>query len=107
MTVYQVVSIARGGTAIEVWVSPEVYKQVSHLRSTLDAGFEAVSTIELHALFLEHCAQHDNAAAVAVLKAMCREHGIPDTDIHVVIQQHGLDEDAAQRVLRAYYRLWS
>ncbi|KAJ2709241.1 beta subunit of fatty acid synthetase, partial [Coemansia spiralis] len=71
------------------------------------AGDDALAPIETHAQFLEHCAAHSEAAAVAVLEALCREYGIPSTDVHAVVQQHGLDEAAAQRVLRAYYLLWS
>ncbi|KAJ2776985.1 hypothetical protein H4R18_005382, partial [Coemansia javaensis] len=107
MAARQTASIASGAITVDIPAPPAVYDRLCTLASTLGVSKQPASAIELHACFLEHCAQNDEAAAVAVLEAMCREHGIPDTNIHIVIQQHGLDEDAAQRVLRAYYRLWS
>ncbi|KAJ2076549.1 fatty acid synthase alpha subunit Lsd1, partial [Coemansia sp. RSA 988] len=60
----------------------------------------------LHAKFLKYCAGHNQDIALVVLEGFCQEYGIPATDIHVVIQQHDLDEDAAQLVLRSYFLLW-
>ncbi|KAJ2797200.1 hypothetical protein H4R21_004416, partial [Coemansia helicoidea] len=107
MTIYQVASVVCGGTIVKARVPRAIHERVTDLASTFDAGGEAVPTpIELYARFMEHCVALDKTAAVAVLGAMCHEHSIPATNIHVVIQQHGLDESAAQLVLRAYYSLW-
>ncbi|KAJ2776028.1 hypothetical protein H4R18_005902, partial [Coemansia javaensis] len=107
MIVYQPVDVVCSGAAIKLHVPAGCHGLVSELASSFDAGAEAMSGLELHACFLEHCAPSNEAAAVAVLEAMCRKYGVPDTNIHVAIQQHGLDEGAAQRVLRAYYQLWN
>ncbi|KAJ2297629.1 hypothetical protein IWW54_006753, partial [Coemansia sp. RSA 2705] len=74
---------------------------------TFTVDGDAVSTsIELHARFLEHCLLHNRDAAVVILETLCQAYDVPATDIHVVVQQQGLDEDGARRVLRAYYALW-
>ncbi|KAJ1720228.1 hypothetical protein LPJ61_006191, partial [Coemansia biformis] len=107
MVVYQAVTVTCGKTSVRISVSSGIHAHVCDLASTFDAGSPPTTAIELHARFLEHCAAHGQDAALAILDAMCREHGIPSTSVHIVVQQHGLVEAAAQRVLRAYYLLWN
>ncbi|KAJ2790116.1 beta subunit of fatty acid synthetase, partial [Coemansia helicoidea] len=101
------ITLGHAPAAISVAAAPAQADRIRVLARSFDVtGADALTPIELHARFLEHCAEHSAAAGVAVLAALCGEYGVPAASIHAVVQQHGLDEAAAQRVLRAYYLLW-
>ncbi|PIA19567.1 fatty acid synthase [Coemansia reversa NRRL 1564] len=93
--------------SIEIAVVPELAIQLQKLAYSFSDSSSVTSPIELYALFLEHCAANNQKAALFVLETLCQAYGIPVTNIHVVVQQHALGENAAQLVLRAYYSLWS
>ncbi|KAJ2025364.1 fatty acid synthase alpha subunit Lsd1, partial [Coemansia sp. S85] len=68
---------------------------------------EFLSAIELRAVFIRYCVENGSSeAALAVFDAFCLTYGTATTDIHVVVQAHGLDEDAARRVLKGYFSAW-
>ncbi|KAJ2585155.1 fatty acid synthase alpha subunit Lsd1, partial [Coemansia sp. RSA 1797] len=103
-----VVSVAHGATAIELVISSELYDIVQELATTFDVDSKQEFTaIELHALFLRHCKVHNENAALAVLGAFCKDFDVPAANIHVVVQQQDLSEEAARLVLNAYYLLWN
>ncbi|KAJ1718153.1 hypothetical protein LPJ61_006802, partial [Coemansia biformis] len=106
MAAVSAVDVSQGIVAIVVHVAPELESHLHNLVGTLAPDTSIATPLELCAHLLEHCAAHSGPAALAVLGAMCRQFGIPATNVHVVVQQHGLDEAAARRVLRAYYLLW-
>ncbi|KAJ2552367.1 hypothetical protein IWW35_002365, partial [Coemansia sp. RSA 1878] len=99
--------LVHGDTAVTIDTLPAVKRQMHRLAKTfvLSQNVE-VTPIELHALFLEHCALHDQSTALVVFDAFCQAYGVPAVDIHVVVQQHSIDETAARQVLKAYYLLW-
>ncbi|KAJ2806144.1 hypothetical protein H4R20_001802 [Coemansia guatemalensis] len=99
--------IRSGGLAIKVAVVPEFATQLKELADAFGDSSAVTSHIELYARFLEHCAVHNEIATLIVLEAFCQSYGVPKSDIHVVVQQHALDENAVQLVLRAYYLLWN
>ncbi|KAJ2654489.1 fatty acid synthase alpha subunit Lsd1, partial [Coemansia sp. RSA 1199] len=102
-----VVSVAHGATVIELVISAELYGIVQELANMFDVDSKQEFTaIELHALFLRHCKEHNENAALAALGAFCKEFDVPATNIHVVVQQQDLSEEAARLVLNAYYLLW-
>ncbi|KAJ1850952.1 beta subunit of fatty acid synthetase, partial [Coemansia sp. RSA 638] len=85
-----------------------LYDIVQELANTFDIDSKQEFTaIELHALFLRHCKAHNENAALAALGAFCKEFDVPATNIHVVVQQQDLSEEAARLVLNAYYLLWN
>ncbi|KAJ2616190.1 fatty acid synthase alpha subunit Lsd1 [Coemansia sp. RSA 1365] len=96
-----------GSVRIEIAVEPKLAIQLQELAYSFGNSSSVTSYIQLHAMFLEHCATHNQEAALVVLESLCQTYDIPVTNIHVVVQQHALDEDAAQLVLRAYYSLWN
>ncbi|KAJ2496423.1 hypothetical protein GGH96_005840, partial [Coemansia sp. RSA 1972] len=100
--------LKHGSTTASVLVYSEHENGVNELSNTfvLNQNIE-VTPIELHALFLEYCALHDQSTALVVFDAFCQAYGVPAADIHVVVQQHSLDEVAARQVLKAYYLLWN
>ncbi|KAJ2890196.1 fatty acid synthase alpha subunit Lsd1 [Coemansia aciculifera] len=68
---------------------------------------DILSPVELHAAFIQHCVDSGNVeAALAVFFAFCRTFDTSTRNIHVVAQAHGLDEDAARRVLKGYFSTW-
>ncbi|KAJ2737483.1 fatty acid synthase alpha subunit Lsd1, partial [Coemansia sp. Cherry 401B] len=88
-------------------VGPAVSGQVQELVARFDPDLaDDIAPIELYARFLLFCAKRDQTAALAVLESMCQEYGVPDTDIHVVVQQHSLSTASAQCVLKAYFAFW-
>ncbi|KAJ2611874.1 beta subunit of fatty acid synthetase, partial [Coemansia sp. RSA 1365] len=108
MSTTRAISIACGNTSIAIHVPAKIFDKVHNLVEPLNFDIERnIANIELHALVLEKCAKHDTDAALAVLDAFCIEYRIPSTNIHVVVQQHGLNEDSARSVLRAYYLHWN
>ncbi|KAJ2101178.1 hypothetical protein GGI09_001893 [Coemansia sp. S100] len=57
---------------------------------------ESLSSIEIHAAFIQHCINcNEFEVALAVFDAFCQIYGTTTSDIHVVVQALGLDEDAA------------
>ncbi|KAJ2747571.1 fatty acid synthase alpha subunit Lsd1 [Coemansia sp. BCRC 34301] len=69
---------------------------------------EAISTIELHAAFIQHCVDRGRLeAALAVFDAFCQIYDVSTHDMHAIVQAQGLDETAARRVLRGYFSAWS
>ncbi|KAJ2089784.1 beta subunit of fatty acid synthetase, partial [Coemansia sp. S100] len=68
---------------------------------------ESLNAIEIHAAFIQHCINcSEFGAALAVFDAFCQIYGTTTSDIHVVVQALGLDEDAVRRVLRGYFSAW-
>ncbi|KAJ2092873.1 hypothetical protein GGI16_005862, partial [Coemansia sp. S142-1] len=62
---------------------------------------EPLSDIELHATFIQHCVDFGSSeVALAVFGAFCQAFDTTTSDIHVIVQESGLDEAAAQRVLK-------
>ncbi|KAJ2795938.1 fatty acid synthase alpha subunit Lsd1, partial [Coemansia guatemalensis] len=108
MLTARAINIVCGSTSIAPRVPASISGEVSELVESLnfDIGKD-ISSIELYALVLEHCAKHNTDAALAVLDALCNEYGVPTTNIHVIVQQHGLSEASARSVLRAYYLHWN
>ncbi|KAJ2246405.1 hypothetical protein GGH98_004320, partial [Coemansia sp. RSA 454] len=101
------IQLKHGSTTASVRVYSEHASRVDDLSITLVLNQNVeVTPIELHALFLEHCALHDQSTALVVFDAFCQAYGVPAVDIHVVVQQHSIDETAARQVLKAYYLLW-
>ncbi|KAJ2890221.1 hypothetical protein IWW38_004254, partial [Coemansia aciculifera] len=80
-------------------------KQLS-ISFTIDLT-DALSAIELHAAFIQHCVESGNSeAALAVFYAFCHTFNTATRDIHVIINAQGLEEDAARRVLKGYFSAW-
>ncbi|KAJ2354014.1 hypothetical protein GGF43_003352 [Coemansia sp. RSA 2618] len=101
------VDITHGSVVVSIDVMPEHGRLVGAMAKQFSPTKSDTATpIELHAQFLEHCMTQSQDVAQAVLGDFCRTYGIPATSIHVVVQQHGLDEAAARQVLKAYYLLW-
>ncbi|KAJ2872364.1 fatty acid synthase alpha subunit Lsd1 [Coemansia aciculifera] len=68
---------------------------------------ELLSTIELHAAFIQHCVRCSSYdAALSVFDAFGQTYGTATSDIHVIVQAQGLDNPTAQRVLRGYFSAW-
>ncbi|PIA16014.1 hypothetical protein COEREDRAFT_97668 [Coemansia reversa NRRL 1564] len=103
-----VVGLTHGSAVVRIATSTVLAQQLQSLVDNILIDKNTViSSIELHAQLLEYCAARNQDAALVVLEALCQAHNIPITDIHVVIQQNTLNEDAARLVLRAYYSLWN
>ncbi|KAJ2436656.1 fatty acid synthase alpha subunit Lsd1, partial [Coemansia sp. RSA 2424] len=97
------------GSAAAAFEVPVIFaspiRELSH-SFTADST-EALSAIELHAAFIQHCVKHGSSEAVlAVFDAFCLTYGTATRDIHVIVQAQGLDEAAAQRVLKGYFSAW-
>ncbi|KAJ2667640.1 fatty acid synthase alpha subunit Lsd1, partial [Coemansia sp. RSA 1085] len=100
-------SISHGDTTLVIDLSRELEESTKSIAETFVVELDPVSSLELHALFIIHCADHDHIVALTILEAFCRTYDVPNTNIHVVVQQNQLDEEAARRVLKAYYLLWN
>ncbi|KAJ2453157.1 fatty acid synthase alpha subunit Lsd1 [Coemansia sp. RSA 2336] len=95
-------------TSVEICVPSEILSPVQELASSFAKSDVAVaSPIALYAQFIVYCVEHNQDVAVSVLKAFCQAYTIPRTNIHVVVQQHDLDDSAARLVIKAYYSLWN
>ncbi|KAJ2084471.1 fatty acid synthase alpha subunit Lsd1 [Coemansia sp. RSA 988] len=101
------ISIRSGKLVIKIATAPKFAFQLQDLADSFDNKSAVNSNIELYAKFLEYCVAHNQTIAAIVLEEFCQKHGIPEADIHVVVQKHSLDENATQLVLRAYYSLWN
>ncbi|KAJ2798172.1 beta subunit of fatty acid synthetase [Coemansia guatemalensis] len=101
------VSLTHGSAVVSIVAPAELAQRLQPLVDSFSINkSSAITSIELHTKLLEHCATRDQDAALVVLEAFCQKYDIPATDIHIVVQQQNLDEDAAQLVLRAYFLLW-
>ncbi|KAJ2848842.1 hypothetical protein IWW36_003043 [Coemansia brasiliensis] len=95
-------------SSVEICVPSEILLPVQDLaNSFVQTNMDVTSPIELYALFVMYCTEHNQDMAVSVLKAFCQTYKIPETNIHVVIQQQKLDDMAARLVIKAYYTLWN
>ncbi|KAJ2669644.1 fatty acid synthase alpha subunit Lsd1, partial [Coemansia sp. RSA 1085] len=95
-------------TSIEIYVPSEILLHVQDLANSFaQTGVAVTSPIELYAQFIVYCAEHSQDVAVSVLKAFCQTYRIPETNIHVVVQQQNLDDFAARLVIKAYYSQWN
>ncbi|KAJ2052477.1 fatty acid synthase alpha subunit Lsd1, partial [Coemansia sp. S16] len=108
MTILEQVTLQRGSvtTTFNAAIAHDAVLQ--DLAHTFSAdSTELSSAIELHAAFIQHCVRQGSFdAARAVFEAFCQTYGTAESDIHVIIQAHGLDKPAAQRVLRGYFSAW-
>ncbi|KAJ2110071.1 fatty acid synthase alpha subunit Lsd1, partial [Coemansia sp. RSA 922] len=69
---------------------------------------ESLSTIELHAAFIQHCVEFGGSEVThAVFGTFYQALDTTTSDIHVIVQAHGLDEAAAQCMLKGYFSAWS
>ncbi|KAJ2246237.1 fatty acid synthase alpha subunit Lsd1, partial [Coemansia sp. RSA 455] len=69
---------------------------------------DSLSTIELHAAFVQHCVDFGSSeVALAVFGTFCQAFDTTTSDIHVIVQARGLDGAAARRVLKGYFSAWS
>ncbi|KAI8318135.1 hypothetical protein GQ54DRAFT_322741, partial [Martensiomyces pterosporus] len=68
-------------------------------------GDNSKTAIELHAQFIEHCAPRNPDIALAAFAAFNNSFCARD-NIHVVVQEHGLDANQAKAVLRGYFSVW-
>ncbi|KAJ2335745.1 fatty acid synthase alpha subunit Lsd1 [Coemansia sp. RSA 2681] len=102
------VRVVHGPTTIEFGVTAEVVVAVEALAGLFTAHpAETLSAIELHAAFIQHCVECGSSEAVlAIFSAFCLTYGTATHDIHVIVQAQGLDEAAAQRVLKGYFSAW-
>ncbi|KAJ2354594.1 hypothetical protein GGF43_003171 [Coemansia sp. RSA 2618] len=101
------ISLVHGPLSLRILAPPENALLIQDAFSAFSQDSNIPDTaLELYALFLEHCIVHHQSIALLVFGAFCWTYGIPATNIHVVVQQHGLDEAAALQVLKAYYLLW-
>ncbi|KAJ2052530.1 fatty acid synthase alpha subunit Lsd1 [Coemansia sp. S16] len=105
----RVVFVNHGSNSLEIGVSVELKDTVQALVDSfgIDSA-ESLSAIELHATFIQHCVEFGSPEAVlAVFGAFCQAFDTATSDIHVIVQARGLDEAAAQRVLKGYFSAWS
>ncbi|KAJ2830354.1 fatty acid synthase alpha subunit Lsd1 [Coemansia erecta] len=95
MTAKAVIKVAHRATTITVDISTSVAVDIVHdIAKTFGVdSAQDVATIDVD-------------AALDVLGSLCREFGVPETNIHVAIQQQGLGKNEARLVLKAYYLLW-
>ncbi|KAJ2688668.1 fatty acid synthase alpha subunit Lsd1 [Coemansia spiralis] len=102
------IQLERGSVVSTFDVATAHATSIGTLANTFRAdSAEPLSAIELHATFIQYCVENGSSeAALAVFDAFCLTYGTATTDIHVVVQAHGLDEDAARRVLKGYYSAW-
>ncbi|KAJ2035746.1 beta subunit of fatty acid synthetase, partial [Coemansia sp. S16] len=109
MTTLEQVTLQRGSVTTMFNAAIARDSTVQDLVHTFSAdSTELSSAIELHAAFIQHCVRQGSSdAARAVFDAFCQTYGTAESDIHVIIQAHGLDKPAAQRVLRGYFSAWS
>ncbi|KAJ2814663.1 beta subunit of fatty acid synthetase, partial [Coemansia furcata] len=108
MTAFEQIKLERGSAVAIFDVSSSSATSVQALVHTFSINStEHFSTIELHAGFIQHCVESGSLeAALAVFGAFSQTYGTTASDIHVVIQDLGLDEDAARRVLKGYFSAW-
>ncbi|KAJ2731707.1 fatty acid synthase alpha subunit Lsd1 [Coemansia sp. BCRC 34962] len=65
------------------------------------------TAIEIHAIFIKYCVDFGSSDVVlAVFDSFGQTFDTATSDIHVIIQSLGLDEAAAQRVLKGYFSAW-
>ncbi|KAJ2101403.1 hypothetical protein GGI16_003468, partial [Coemansia sp. S142-1] len=105
----RVVCVNHGSNSIEIGVSVELTDTVQALVDSFSIdSTESLSAIELHAAFIQHCVEFGSPEAVlAVFGAFCQAFDTATSDIHVIVHARGLDEAAAQRVLKGYFSAWS
>ncbi|KAJ2100177.1 fatty acid synthase alpha subunit Lsd1, partial [Coemansia sp. S100] len=109
MPTLQQIQLERGSVVSTFAVSATHASAISDLVNTFRADpAEILSAIELHAAFIQHCVEYGSLeAALAVSDAFCQIYNTATSDIHVVVQDKGLDEYAARRVLKGYFSAWS
>ncbi|KAI8324908.1 hypothetical protein GQ54DRAFT_255713 [Martensiomyces pterosporus] len=66
----------------------------------------SLTAIELHARFVGYCSSKDPEVAAAAFDAFSKSFCLHN-DIHVVVQEHSLNESQARSVLRGYFSVWS
>ncbi|KAI8318029.1 hypothetical protein GQ54DRAFT_314874, partial [Martensiomyces pterosporus] len=69
-------------------------------------GGDLKTPIEVHARFIEHCAPRSPDIALAAFAAFNNSF-CTRNNIHVVVQEHGLDANQAKAVLRGYFSAWN
>ncbi|KAJ2749005.1 beta subunit of fatty acid synthetase, partial [Coemansia pectinata] len=108
MTTLEQVALERGSIATTFGVATAYDSMVQDLVLTFNAdSTELLSAIELHATFIQHCVHCGSSdAALAVFDAFGQTYGTATSDIHVIVQAQGLDNPAAQRVLKGYFSAW-
>ncbi|KAJ2814787.1 fatty acid synthase alpha subunit Lsd1, partial [Coemansia sp. 'formosensis'] len=108
MTAFEQIQLERGSAVAIFGVSSSSATFVQELVHTFSTNpAEHLSAIELHAAFIQHCVESGSLeAALAVFDAFSQTYGTATSNIHVVIQDLGLDEDAARRVLKGYFSAW-
>ncbi|KAJ2492835.1 fatty acid synthase alpha subunit Lsd1 [Coemansia sp. RSA 2050] len=104
----RVVCVDRGSNSIEIGVAIELADIVQALANSFSAGAAVPhSAIELHAAFIQHCVDFGSSDVVlAVFNSFCQTFDTATSDIHAIVQSLGLDEAAAQRVLKGYFSAW-
>ncbi|KAJ2691389.1 fatty acid synthase alpha subunit Lsd1 [Coemansia spiralis] len=109
MTTFERVQLEHGSVALSFTVPVTHASFVRALAISFSAkSVEPHSAIELHAAFIQHCVDFGSSDVVlAVFDSFCLTYGTATSDIHVVVQTHGLDEAAARRVLKGYFSAWS
>ncbi|KAJ2391410.1 fatty acid synthase alpha subunit Lsd1, partial [Coemansia sp. RSA 2611] len=105
----RIVRVDRGSHSSEIGVAIELAGNVQALANSFSAdATQPHSAIELHAAFIKHCVDFGSSEVVlAVFDSFCLTYGTATSDIHVVVQTHGLDEAAARCVLKGYFSAWS
>ncbi|KAJ2056222.1 fatty acid synthase alpha subunit Lsd1 [Coemansia sp. S146] len=108
MTTLEQVTLERDSVTTTFGVATAHDSVVQDLAHTFNAdSTELLSAIELHAAFIQHCVRCGSSdAALAVFDAFGQTYGTATSDIHVIVQTQGLDNPAAQRVLRGYFSAW-
>ncbi|KAI8319087.1 hypothetical protein GQ54DRAFT_335852, partial [Martensiomyces pterosporus] len=76
----------------------------SFLKGSPDGDLK--TPIELHAQFIEHCVPQNPDIALAAFAAFNNSF-CTRNNIHVVVQEHGLDANQAKAVLRGYISAWN
>ncbi|KAJ2156004.1 fatty acid synthase alpha subunit Lsd1 [Coemansia sp. RSA 552] len=101
------IRLTHGAAVIRLCIGQDSYGRIQELADSfaLDGDAE-ITSLELYAAFVEHCDRYSHSDALVVFKSFCQEYNVPAVDMHLVVQQHGLDEEGARRILRAYYLLW-
>ncbi|KAJ2794567.1 hypothetical protein H4R20_006181, partial [Coemansia guatemalensis] len=103
-----VVHIKHGPTSVSIEAFPELAGRLLNIAQEFDKpeSDTIVGEIELFALFLEHCVEDIGVLALGVFDEFIRQFCTNGCSIHVAVQEHGLGEESARAVLRAYYSLW-
>ncbi|KAJ2859979.1 fatty acid synthase alpha subunit Lsd1 [Coemansia aciculifera] len=108
MTTLEQVTLERGSVTTTFGVATAYDSVVQDLVLTFNAdSTELLSAIELHATFIQHCVRCGSSnAALTVFDAFGQTYGTATSDIHIIVQAQGLDNPAAQRVLKGYFSAW-